>query len=159
MHTHHTPCDVYTQPSKPQKKKCATRTELQPSPTTSYQPLITRMSKVVKFEGHNYFRQRLVLATLSGKILKIEKIRSNDANPGLRGKPPKPHSTAIWKTLLGSNLGRCAEEEGDSLRSNPLPPPTYHRFRGKLLEIVGEGHQRRNNRDQLYRYISLRRIA
>ncbi|KAG0364072.1 RNA 3'-terminal phosphate cyclase domain-containing protein [Gamsiella multidivaricata] len=42
------------------------------------------MSKIVKFEGHNYFRQRLVLATLSGKILKIEKIRSNDANPGLR---------------------------------------------------------------------------
>lgn len=43
------------------------------------------MSKILKFEGHNYFRQRLVLATLSGKILKIEKIRSNDANPGLRG--------------------------------------------------------------------------
>ncbi|KAG0291509.1 rRNA-processing endoribonuclease, partial [Dissophora globulifera] len=39
------------------------------------------MSKIVKFEGHNYFRQRLVLATLSGKILKIDKIRSNDANP------------------------------------------------------------------------------
>ena len=46
------------------------------------------MSKILKFEGHNYFRQRLVLATLSGKILKIEKIRSNDANPGLRGKFP-----------------------------------------------------------------------
>ncbi|KAF9413489.1 hypothetical protein BGZ94_000714, partial [Podila epigama] len=44
------------------------------------------MSKVVKFEGHNYFRQRLVLATLSGKVLKIEKIRPDDANPGLRGK-------------------------------------------------------------------------
>lgn len=44
------------------------------------------MSKVLKYEGHNYFRQRLVLATLSGKVLKIDKIRSNDANPGLRGK-------------------------------------------------------------------------
>ncbi|KAF9577594.1 hypothetical protein BGW38_007100 [Lunasporangiospora selenospora] len=39
------------------------------------------MSKIVKFEGHNYFRQRLVLATLAGKILKIDKIRPNDANP------------------------------------------------------------------------------
>lgn len=44
------------------------------------------MSKVLRYEGHNYFRQRLVLATLSGKVLKIDKIRSNDANPGLRGK-------------------------------------------------------------------------
>lgn len=44
------------------------------------------MSKVLKYEGHNYFRQRLVLATLAGKVLKIDKIRSNDANPGLRGK-------------------------------------------------------------------------
>jgi len=43
------------------------------------------MSKVLRYEGHNYFRQRLVLATLSGKVLKIEKIRHNDANPGLRG--------------------------------------------------------------------------
>ncbi|KAG0084151.1 hypothetical protein BGZ93_009570 [Podila epicladia] len=42
------------------------------------------MSKILRYEGHNYFRQRLVLATLSGKVLKIDKIRSNDANPGLR---------------------------------------------------------------------------
>lgn len=43
------------------------------------------MSKLLKFEGYNYFRQRLILATLSGKPVRIEKIRSDDENPGLRG--------------------------------------------------------------------------
>ncbi|KAI8059187.1 RNA 3'-terminal phosphate cyclase [Gongronella butleri] len=42
------------------------------------------MSKVLKFEGHKYLRQRLVLATLSGKIVRIDKIRSNDQDPGIR---------------------------------------------------------------------------
>lgn len=43
------------------------------------------MSKLLRFEGYNYLRQRLVLATLSGKPVRIEKIRSDDENPGLRG--------------------------------------------------------------------------
>ncbi|KAI8388031.1 RNA 3'-terminal phosphate cyclase domain-containing protein [Radiomyces spectabilis] len=42
------------------------------------------MSKLVVFEGSNYLRQRLVLATLSGKIVRINKIRSDDENPGIR---------------------------------------------------------------------------
>ncbi|SAM08615.1 hypothetical protein [Absidia glauca] len=42
------------------------------------------MSKLLKFEGHNYLRQRLVLATLSGKIVRIDKIRSDDEDPGIR---------------------------------------------------------------------------
>ena len=44
------------------------------------------MSKLLTFEGHNYLRQRLILATLSGKPLRINKIRSDDQDPGLRGK-------------------------------------------------------------------------
>ncbi|KAK1787654.1 hypothetical protein P4O66_016143 [Electrophorus voltai] len=36
------------------------------------------------YEGCNFFRQRLVLATLSGKRVKIRNIRSRDDNPGLR---------------------------------------------------------------------------
>ena len=36
------------------------------------------------FEGCNYLRQRLVLATVSGKSVKIKKIRHKDNNPGLR---------------------------------------------------------------------------
>lgn len=43
------------------------------------------MSKLLTFEGHNYLRQRLVLATLSGKYVRIDKIRSDDENPGIRG--------------------------------------------------------------------------
>jgi RNA 3'-terminal phosphate cyclase-like protein len=42
-------------------------------------------SKILKFSGHGYLRQRLILATLSGKTVKIDKIRSEDDNPGLRG--------------------------------------------------------------------------
>ncbi|KAF9014008.1 RNA 3'-terminal phosphate cyclase/enolpyruvate transferase [Cyathus striatus] len=39
---------------------------------------------VVQFSGHQYLRQRLVLSILSGKHVKIDKIRSDDKNPGLR---------------------------------------------------------------------------
>lgn len=42
-------------------------------------------SKLLTFEGHNYLRQRLILATLSGKYVRIDKIRSDDENPGIRG--------------------------------------------------------------------------
>ncbi|CAG8539782.1 14822_t:CDS:2 [Cetraspora pellucida] len=41
-------------------------------------------SKILKFSGHNYFRQRLILAILSGKPVKIDKVRSNDSDPGLK---------------------------------------------------------------------------
>nr|CAG8555735.1 10190_t:CDS:2 [Entrophospora candida] len=34
--------------------------------------------------GHNYFRQRLILATLSGKIVKIEKIRPDHEDLGIK---------------------------------------------------------------------------
>lgn len=35
------------------------------------------------YTGHLYLRQRLVLAILSGKAIRVEKIRSDDASPGL----------------------------------------------------------------------------
>lgn len=38
------------------------------------------------YEGCNFFRQRLVLSTLSGKRVKIRSIRSKEDEPGLRGK-------------------------------------------------------------------------
>ncbi|KAG5437193.1 hypothetical protein PCANB_001171 [Pneumocystis canis] len=41
-------------------------------------------SQNLRFEGHNYFTQRLILSLLSGKTIRIEKIRSNDTHPGLR---------------------------------------------------------------------------
>lgn len=43
------------------------------------------MSSSLHYSGHLYFRQRLVLSSLSGKPIKIDKIRPGDKNPGLRG--------------------------------------------------------------------------
>jgi len=39
----------------------------------------------LSFSGHEYFRHRLVLSILSGRSVRIDKIRPADANPGLRG--------------------------------------------------------------------------
>lgn len=39
---------------------------------------------IVTFTGSAFFRQRILLSTLSGKPIKIEQIRSEDENPGLR---------------------------------------------------------------------------
>lgn len=41
-------------------------------------------SRYITFEGSRNFRLRVVMATLSGKAIKIEKIRSDDLNPGLK---------------------------------------------------------------------------
>jgi len=37
------------------------------------------------YSGHLHFRHRLILSILSGKTIKIDKIRPGDKNPGLRG--------------------------------------------------------------------------
>lgn len=39
---------------------------------------------MISFSGHAHFRSRLLLAILSGKPVKIDKIRSDDKDPGLR---------------------------------------------------------------------------
>lgn len=39
----------------------------------------------LSFSGHENLRHRLVLSILSGRPVRIDKIRSTDANPGLRG--------------------------------------------------------------------------
>lgn len=43
------------------------------------------MSSSLHYSGHLYLRQRLVLSILSGKAIKIDKIRPGDKNPGLCG--------------------------------------------------------------------------
>ncbi len=47
--------------------------------------LMAQPSSTINFTGHQYFRSRLVLSILSGKHVRITKIRSEDKNPGLRG--------------------------------------------------------------------------
>ncbi|KAG8992672.1 hypothetical protein FRB90_000935, partial [Tulasnella sp. 427] len=39
---------------------------------------------IVKFSGHEHLRNRIVLSLLSGKPIRIDKIRSDDKDPGLR---------------------------------------------------------------------------
>ncbi|KIM87244.1 hypothetical protein PILCRDRAFT_305539 [Piloderma croceum F 1598] len=39
---------------------------------------------LIHFSGHQYLRNRLVLSILSGKHVRVDKIRSEDKNPGLR---------------------------------------------------------------------------
>jgi len=43
-----------------------------------------KKSHILEYEGCNYLRLRLVLATLSGKSLKITNIRSKETSPGLK---------------------------------------------------------------------------
>ena len=45
----------------------------------------TMPENILTFEGSNYFRQRVVLATLSGKSVKIKKIRKKADDPGVTG--------------------------------------------------------------------------
>jgi RNA 3'-terminal phosphate cyclase-like protein len=41
--------------------------------------------KPLVFQGHEFLRQRLLLSILSGRSIKIEKVRSDRAEPGLKG--------------------------------------------------------------------------
>ena len=41
--------------------------------------------KPLVFQGHRYLRQRLLLSILSGCPIKVEKIRSEKSEPGLKG--------------------------------------------------------------------------
>ena len=42
------------------------------------------MAADLTYEGSNFFRQRLVLATHSGKSMKIKNIRAVEDDPGLK---------------------------------------------------------------------------
>ncbi|KAL5529705.1 hypothetical protein ACEPAG_5690 [Sanghuangporus baumii] len=45
---------------------------------------MTTSGSLLKFNGHLHFRHRLVLSVLSGKPVRIDRIRSEDKDPGLR---------------------------------------------------------------------------
>lgn len=46
---------------------------------------MAQTGQVLSFSGQQYLRQRLVLSVLSGKPVRIDKIRFEDKNPGLQG--------------------------------------------------------------------------
>ncbi|KAH7103742.1 18S rRNA biogenesis protein [Auriculariales sp. MPI-PUGE-AT-0066] len=43
-------------------------------------------TSALKFSGHEHLRTRLAMSLLSGKALRVDKIRPDDKNPGLRGQ-------------------------------------------------------------------------
>ena len=66
------------------RQKCLTD---DPVPThTCSENIIIIMDTLLTFEGCNFFRQRLVLSTLSCRPVRISKIREDDEEIGLRGK-------------------------------------------------------------------------
>lgn len=48
------------------------------------QTMSSKKPQITTFQGSRNFRLRLIIATLAGKPIKIEKIRSDDLNPGLK---------------------------------------------------------------------------
>ena len=47
---------------------------------------ISEETEELEFEGSNFFRLRLTFATLSGRPVRITKIREDEPKPGLKGK-------------------------------------------------------------------------
>lgn len=47
--------------------------------------IATHEGNLLKFQGSNFLKQRLILSILTGKSVQIVDIRSNDDRPGLRG--------------------------------------------------------------------------
>ncbi|KAL4235710.1 rRNA-processing endoribonuclease [Mactra antiquata] len=73
-------------------------------------------TKPITYDGCNFLRQRLVLATLSGKPVKIKNIRSKEDNPGLRDFEAGL-IRLLDKITNGSNI--VVNETGTSLRYHP----------------------------------------
>lgn len=76
---------------------------------------MAQIGGALKFNGHQHLRQRLVLSILSGKNVRIDKIRTEDKNPGLRG--------AVWQSCVKAT--HCLE----------------YRFRDQSLAVIREGDQ------------------
>ena len=53
------------------------------SPALITPPVSGGSNSIIEYEGSNILRARLVLATLSGRAIRIRKIRTREENPGL----------------------------------------------------------------------------
>lgn len=54
-----------------------------PAPTKA-KGASAKPSDILRFSTHRHLRQRILLAVLSGKSIRVEKIRSDDVHVGLR---------------------------------------------------------------------------
>lgn len=81
----------------------------------------------LSYAGCNFLRQRLVLSTLSGRPVKIRRIRARDDNPGLRGDwgggveggDPGSLSRGVWE---GWGSGRARGGSGRSCATRGTSP-------------------------------------
>src|SRR6218665_799580 len=61
------------------------------------------VGQVLKYDGCNFFRQRIILSIISGKSIKIRKIRLMQQSPGIQGKGiPSDilYITLVFQTLF-----------------------------------------------------------
>lgn len=78
--------------------------------------IVKEQQEVVKLAGAQHFRQRLLLATLAGKTLRIDEIRARDSAPGLRD-----YEASFLRLLEKISNGCIVEinETGTKLRYKP----------------------------------------
>lgn len=103
----------------------------------------------LSYAGCNFLRQRLVLSTLSGRPVKIRKIRARDDNPGLRGKwglgSARGGRGGRGKTALmpwGPARGEPPGPAGALGRAGGLSPP-------RRMRLMGWGRRGRAPRGEL----------
>ena len=64
-----------------QQSQATSHFGLSPTHTSSSRP---PMSDIIRFSSHQYLRQRIVLCILSGRSIRVDKIRTEDVQIGLR---------------------------------------------------------------------------
>lgn len=92
----------------------------------------------VQYRGHAHFRQRVVLAILSGKSVRIDAIRADQLEVGVKGEQRMMNTLFTGECMLIHFLR------------------TTERLRGLIPETHRENHQRNIHRYQRNRYIRSR---
>lgn len=73
-------------------------------------------AQCLSYTGCNFLRQRLVLATLSGRPLKIRKIRAKEEDPGLRGeRRPRGRRSGAGGVPALAAPGTCCRAGADPM--------------------------------------------
>ena len=98
-------------------------------------PQVTDASKnIIEYEGSNFLRARLVLATLSGRAIRIRKIRTKEENPGLN------EAEASLIRLFDKISNGCKFEVSETGTTLYYQPGTFilftrFRFQGFIKEV------------------------
>ncbi len=73
------------------------------------------VSKPLVFKGSKNFRQRVILATLSGRAIRIDDIRAYDEDPGVRGETTSRCWRNVRDGVRGLNGLRINRTRGEKL--------------------------------------------